>query len=225
MKNKVAKISRSQIELFLECPRCFWLDVKNTIKRPKEFEGGYIGSKYDPLLKKYFDQHRQNNNVPSEIEEYNLKLFTDLEKLKKWRGNGIEFFHPEHNLIYYGKIDDLLVADDKFLIPFDFKTTITNNFQIYESYKRQLEIYGYLLNKIGEEVLDFGILYVVKIEINDNFDKIEKRQVYVLENLDYKKYDDILDDLVKVYNSDKEPSSGVNCNFCNYFLKRKNLEA
>ncbi|GIW65466.1 MAG: hypothetical protein KatS3mg096_505 [Candidatus Parcubacteria bacterium] len=224
MSNKINKISRSGIELFLDCPRCFWLDVKFKIKRPKEFEGAYIGSKYDPLLKNYFDQHRQNNNVPPEIEKHDLKLFNDIKKLKKWRGSGIEFLHPQHNLVYYGKIDDLLIKDDKFLVPFDFKTTISSNFQVYESYKRQLEIYGYLLNKSGEEVLDFGVLYVIKIEIDGNFEKIEKREIYILENLDYEKYDEILEELVKVYKSSEEPQPNPNCNFCNYFLKRKNLE-
>ena len=56
--SKNNKISRSQIELFIDCPRCFWLDVKLKIKRPEKFGSGYIGSKYDPLLKNYFDKHR-----------------------------------------------------------------------------------------------------------------------------------------------------------------------
>jgi len=30
--NKNNKISRSQIELFIDCQRCFWLDVKFKIK-------------------------------------------------------------------------------------------------------------------------------------------------------------------------------------------------
>jgi hypothetical protein len=28
------KVSRSKIELFMQCPRCFWLDVRLKIKRP-----------------------------------------------------------------------------------------------------------------------------------------------------------------------------------------------
>jgi hypothetical protein len=217
--NKNNKISRSQIELFIDCPRCFWLDVKFKIKRPT-FKGGYIGSKYDPLLKKYFDKHREFNTTPKEIEKYNLRLFPDLEKLKIWRNNkiGIQYLHPVHNILYYGAVDDILIKD-KFLVPFDFKSTISKNFQIYESYKKQLEIYGYLLKKNGEEVLNEGILYVVKIDINENFEKVEEREIVKIENLNYEIYDEILEKLMETYHSDKEPEPNPNCEFCNYYLE------
>ncbi|MFZ8830237.1 MAG: hypothetical protein ACO2OO_02210 [Candidatus Aenigmatarchaeota archaeon] len=135
--NKNNKISRSQIELFIDCPRCFWLDVKFKIKRPEKFSGGYIGSKYDQLLKNCFDKHRENNKTPEEIEKHELSLFSDIETLKTWRGKGIEYFHEEHNIIYYGKIDELLTKEE-YLIPFDFKTTTSKNFQIYERDKKSL---------------------------------------------------------------------------------------
>ncbi len=210
--SKNNKISRSQIELFIDCPRCFWLDVKFKIKRP-EFKGGYIGSKYDPLLKNYFDKYRENNKTPEEMEKHNLSLFFDIGTLKTWRGKGIEYFHKKHNVIYYGKIDDLLTKDE-YLIPFDFKTTISRNFQIYEDYKRQLEIYGYLLKKNNYPVLDLGVLYVVKIDINENFEKIEEREIVKIENLNYEIYDEILENLIETYNSEKEPDPNPNCEFC-----------
>jgi hypothetical protein len=211
--SKNNKISRSQIELFIDCPRCFWLDVKFKIKRPEKISGGYIGSKYDPLLKNYFDKHREINKTPKEIENHNLSLFSDLETLKIWRGRGIEYFHEKHNITYYGKIDDILVKDE-YLIPFDFKTTTSKNFQIYEEYKRQLEIYGYLLKKNNYPVLDIGIFYVVKIDINENFEKIEEREIVKIENLNYEIYDEILENLIKVYRSEEEPEPNSNCEFC-----------
>ncbi len=210
--SKNNKISRSQIELFIDCPRCFWLDVKFKIKRP-EFKGGYIGSKYDPILKNYFDKHRKNNKTPKEIEKHQLNLFSDFETLKTWRGKGIEYFHQKHNVIYYGKIDDLLTKDE-YLIPFDFKTTTSKNFQIYEDYKRQLEIYGYLLTKNNHSVLDMGVFYVVKIDINENFEKIEEREIVKIENLNYETYDEVLENLIEIYNSEKEPEASPNCDFC-----------
>jgi len=211
--NKNNRISRSQIELFIDCPRCFWLEIKHNIKRPENFSGGYIGSKYDPLLKNYFDKHRKNNKTPEEIEKHNLKLFSNIEILKTWRGKGIKYFNEKHNIVYYGKIDDLLTKDE-YLIPFDFKTTISKNFQIYEDYKRQLEIYGYLLKKNNYPVLETGIFYVVKININENFEKIEEREIVRIENLNYEIYDEILENLIETYKSKKEPKPSPNCEFC-----------
>ena len=52
------KISRSKIDLFLECPRCFYLDVVKKIKRPPGFPFN-LNNAVDMLLKKEFDRHRE----------------------------------------------------------------------------------------------------------------------------------------------------------------------
>lgn len=207
------KISRTKIELFLECQRCFWLEAKYNIKRPEKFGGVYIGAKYDPLLKNKFDQHRKSNNKPEELKDYDFELYPHYEKLNQWRRN-LEFYHPEHKITYYGKIDDLLINKNNELVPFDFKTTLSKDFQIYESYKRQLEMYGYFLKKQGEQVSSLGVFYVIKIDIKDGFEKIEKREVIVQENLDYEIYDKILDNLREVYFSEREPEPNYSCQFC-----------
>jgi hypothetical protein len=51
------KISRSKIELFKQCPRCFWLDARLKIKRPSgpPFQ---INKAIDELYKKEFDAFR-----------------------------------------------------------------------------------------------------------------------------------------------------------------------
>jgi len=219
---KPIKISRSKIELFLDCPRCFWLEVKYKIKRPEKFSGGYIGSKYDPYLKKIFDEYRKNKEKPEELKNYDFDLFDDIKKLEVWRKRGIEYLHPKHKVIYYGEIDDIL-KKEKFLVPFDFKTTLSKEFQIYESYKRQLEIYGYLLKKQGEEVLNLGAFYVVKIDINEKFEKIEERKLVIIEDLNYEIYDEILENLYQIYFSDKEPEPNENCPYCLRDFQIKNL--
>jgi len=229
--NSTIKISRAKIELFIDCPRCFWLEIKHNIKRPERITGGFIGQKYDPLIKSEFDNYRQSFTKPEKLKELGLDLFDDFEKLKTWRGKGIEFYHPEHNFIYWGKIDELLIDKHNNLVPFDFKTTLSKNFQIYESYKRQLEIYGYLLLKNKEKVANYGAFYVVKIDIIKELEDsnrretliIEERDVVLVENLDYEKYDEILENLKEVYYSKTPPFANPNCAFCNYFEKRNQM--
>jgi hypothetical protein len=48
------KLSRSKIDLFLECPRCFYLDNKLGLKRPPGYPFA-LNSAVDLLLKKEFD--------------------------------------------------------------------------------------------------------------------------------------------------------------------------
>ena len=52
------KLSRSKIELFIQCPRCFWLDARMRIKRPNGPPFS-LNNAVDELLKKEFDVYRK----------------------------------------------------------------------------------------------------------------------------------------------------------------------
>ena len=93
-------------------------------------------------MKKEFDSYRKKGLKSKEIPE-EFTLFQDYHRFKNWRNKGIEIQHKS-GIVIYGKIDDLLIDSYGNFIPFDFKTTLSKEFQIYESYKRQLGIYGYL---------------------------------------------------------------------------------
>lgn len=211
------KISRSKIEIFLSCPRCFWLDFKHSIKRPEEFSGGWIGQKYDPILKKEFDLYRLHNQKPKEIPE-KFSLFPNKEKLKTWRGRGIEFMH-KNGFVIYGKIDDLLLDEEGKLVPFDFKVSLSQEFKIYESYQRQLEIYGYLLKKVGEPVSDQGMLYIVKVSIDLKNYINERRFCQIIKPLNLEIYDQIIDRMYQIIKNDKPPEPNENCIYCQWLEK------
>ena len=53
------KLSRSKIELFTNCPKCFYLDRRLGIGRPPGFPFN-LNTAVDTLLKKDFDVHRVN---------------------------------------------------------------------------------------------------------------------------------------------------------------------
>ena len=55
--NKPFKVSRSGIELFVECPSCFYLNNRLGIRRPSGPPFN-INKAVDTLLKKEFDAHR-----------------------------------------------------------------------------------------------------------------------------------------------------------------------
>ncbi|WP_022855679.1 PD-(D/E)XK nuclease family protein [Thermodesulfobacterium thermophilum] len=212
------RISRSQVELFIECPRCFWLEVKHKIKRPQAIKGGFIGSKYDSKLKLYFDKLRLKGEPLKELESEKLKLYTDFKKLKEWRYKGLEFHHEDHKIVYWGKIDDLLVNENGLLVPFDYKVTTSNTLQIYDSEKRQLEFYGFLFSKLKsqlqKEVADIGVIYKIRVDIDENFEKIEERKFFLVE-LDYSKYEELLENLKNTYFSSNEPEPSGTCEYCN----------
>ncbi len=52
-------LSRSKIDLFLQCPRCIYLDRKLGISQPSGAPFT-LNNAVDVLLKKEFDTHRKN---------------------------------------------------------------------------------------------------------------------------------------------------------------------
>jgi CRISPR/Cas system-associated exonuclease Cas4 (RecB family) len=157
------KVSRSKIELFMQCPRCFWLDVRLKITRPSGPPFN-INKAIDELFKKEFDSYRQQQKPHPIMAANGLKAvpFTH-EKLDEWRDTftGIYIVHQPTNLHVFGGVDDVWVGEDGSLIVVDYKATskdrevsIESDWQI--SYKRQLEVYQWLLRANGFTVHDTG---------------------------------------------------------------------
>ena len=68
---KPFKVSRSGIELFLECPRCFYVNHRLGIRRPSG-QPFNINSLVDKLLKKEFDVHRVNATTHPLMRQYGI---------------------------------------------------------------------------------------------------------------------------------------------------------
>lgn len=151
------KVSRSKIELFAQCPRCFWLDVRLKIKRP-DGPPFNINKAIDELFKKEFDVYRAKSEPHPIMKENGVKAVPYThEKLDDWRETfvGIQHLHQPTNLLVFGGIDDVWIDDETGeLLVVDYKATakdkevnIDAGWQI--SYKRQVEVYQWLLRQNG----------------------------------------------------------------------------
>ena len=106
------KLSRSKIELFLECAKCFYLDRRLGVGRPPGYPFS-LNSAVDALLKKEFDLHRAKNKAHPLMAEYGLDLVPyEHEMMDEWRENfkGLQFHHKPTNFIITGAIDDVWCA-------------------------------------------------------------------------------------------------------------------
>jgi len=158
------KLSRSKIDLFLECPRCFYLDRKLGAGRPPGFPFS-LNSAVDTLLKQEFDIHRANGTKHPLIEKYGVDARPiPHENLEQWRHNftGVQFLHETTNLLIFGGIDDLWQNSKGEYIVVDYKATakvedITKlDKDWHEGYKRQMEVYQWLFRQNGFKVSDIG---------------------------------------------------------------------
>src|SRR5947209_2284130 len=68
----MTKLSRTKIELFTNCQRCFWLDVKQGVKRPPPAPYT-INSAIDYLLKAEFDVHREKGTQHPIMEQFKIE--------------------------------------------------------------------------------------------------------------------------------------------------------
>ena len=155
------KISPSSINLMLECPRCFWLQIVKGIKRPDSIFPS-LPSGMDKILKEHFDRFMKKNELPLEIREEckGYGLFNDKPLLDLWRNNfkGIEYKDPESGILLHGAIDNLLVKNGK-LVVLDYKTRgFPLKEDTHEHYQVQMDLYNFLLRKNGCKTEDYTYL-------------------------------------------------------------------
>ena len=129
-RDKAFKLSRSKIQDFLDCPRCFYLDRRCGTARP---DGApfRLNSAVDTLLKKEFDECRLQKKPHPLMVEHNIDAIPFAHPdLNVWRANfqGVQYHHEPTGFIITGAIDDLWVKPAGELIVTDYKATSTGHF-------------------------------------------------------------------------------------------------
>jgi CRISPR/Cas system-associated exonuclease Cas4 (RecB family) len=228
------KLSRSKIDLFMECPRCFYLDNKLGIKRPPGFPFN-LNSAVDALLKKEFDIHRAKNKVHPLLKSYGVDLVPfQHEMMDEWRENfkGVRFEHEKTGLMITGAIDDVWVDKKGVLYVVDYKSTSKNekiealdqDWQI--GYKRQMEIYQWLLRQNGFKVSDTGyFVYCNGITDKEAFDaKLEFEVTLIAYDGNDNWVEKAIIDADKCLKRKKIPKAGKDCDYCDYREGVKKVE-
>lgn len=232
----IFKVSRSKIELFMQCPRCFWLDVRLKITRPSGPPFN-INKTIDELFKKEFDLHRAAGTPHPIMLDNQLKAVPyQHADLDTWRYNftGVTALHKPTNLHVFGAIDDVWVNDDGELIVVDYKATskkseisIDSDWQI--SYKRQLEVYQWLLRQNGFVVNDTGYFVYTNARIDvDGFgDQLEFKTKLIPYTGDDGWVEPTLMKMKETMEGDMPAvgtaAMGGECDFCGYAKARAEL--
>ncbi len=221
------KLSRSKIELFHECPCCFYLDRKLGVAPPSGLPFN-LNSAVDELLKKEFDSHRESKTPHSLLVKHEIDATPfQHSDLKEWRKNqkGITFLHTQTGFLITGAIDDIWISSLGELIVVDFKATSKNDEVSIDadwqfSYKRQMEIYQWLLRRNGFTVSNTGyFLYCNGKKDRPNFQgKLE----FDISLIPYSGNDSWIETtLQKIHaclSSEKIPEPASTCKLCKYRL-------
>lgn len=221
---KQISLSPSKLNLFLECPLCFWLSEVKNIHRPKGVVPSLPGG-MDILIKKYFDKYRALGESPPEIKEKVKGKPLGLDLLKKWRHwkTGLRYEDKKLNAILYGALDECFVDKDIY-IPVDYKT---RGFDLIEDprkyYQTQLDCYALFLESNGYKHASFGyLIYYIPKEIQE--DGLVRFTIEPIKiETDPKRARAIFEEAVKLIRG-PQPESHSECEYCAWGNDFINLE-
>lgn len=223
---KPFRISRSKIDLFCSCPRCFYIDRRLGTGQPPGYPFA-INSAVDALLKKEFDSHRKTATKHPIQAHAGLDLIPAQHRLiDEWRENfkGVQATHAALNLIITGAIDDLWIDPEGVYYVVDYKATakaipvkaLDQEWQ--DGYKRQMEVYQWLLRQNGLDVSDTG--YFVYCTGRSEAPSFNARVDFDIHVIPYTGSDDWVESVIQslhaCLNGNEVPAPDPDCDHCAY---------
>lgn len=219
------KLSRSRLENFVNCPRCFYLDRRLGVE-PPGMPAFTLNSAVDELLKKEFDIYREKQTPHPLMKSFAIDCVPWRHpKMGEWREvfKGIQHYHKPTNLIIHGAIDDIWINRKEELFIVDYKSTSTSatislDTEYRQAYKRQMEIYQWLFRREGFKVSDAG--YFVYCNADKAKESFDARLDFKLEIIPYKGNSDWVEQAIgaahQALMGGAIPPPSKSCEYCQY---------
>ncbi len=222
-------LSRSKVELFINCRRCFYLDRRLGIARPAGFPFN-LNSAVDTLLKREFDRYRVEHRPHPLMVEADVNAIPHAHpELENWRNNfrGIRTTHEPTRLQLFGAIDDLWHDEQTGeLIVVDYKATskmteVTLDADWQDGYKRQMEFYQWLLRRQGLAVARRGwFVYCNGRRDMASFDaRLEFRIKLIPYDGDDRWVEGTLEAIHETLHASQPPAQNEDCEYCRFAAK------
>jgi hypothetical protein len=226
------KISRTGVEKYLSCKRCFVLNYKYKVYPPSlPFT---LNNAVDNLCKNEFDYYRKLKKPHPIFLDNKINAIPFAHKeIDNWRSNfkGIRFINEKDGYNFGGAVDDVWIRPDGQLIIADVKATSKNEFNWDETwkkyefpkgYRRQLEMYQWLFRRNGFDVADEA--YLVYFNGLKNKPKFNQTLEFELHLIKLECDDSWVEEKVKEASSlllsGDFPKASKTCENCNYLRKR-----
>jgi CRISPR/Cas system-associated exonuclease Cas4 (RecB family) len=221
------RLSRSKIDFFFECPRCFYLDNVLGTKRPG-FPSFNLNIAVDELFKNEFDGFREKGEVHPIMKEYDIDALPFKHAdLDRWRDpfTGITHLHEPTGLMISGGVDDVWVNPKGELIIVDYKSTCKDgkidklgDSPWEKQYTRQLGVYRWLLEQNGFKVNSTGYLVYANADkkLKTFADKLIFETTLIPVEADTSWIEGTLTDIKSCLEQTNLPPIGNSCEFCPY---------
>lgn len=226
-------LSRSKVDMFLKCPRCFYLDQRLGVKVPS-MPAFTLNSAVDHLLKKEFDVRRARGERHPLMAHYGIDAIPAAhEELDIWRENfkGIRTLHKKTNFELFGAIDDIWINPQGEYYIVDYKATstvkeISLDDQWKKWYKVQAEFYQWLFRARDFKVNDIAyFVFANAVKDRKAFDaKLEFEVTVIAHKGDDGWVEPTLLKMKECLESNQVPPPTEECEHCQYIKKAKAIE-
>lgn len=223
------KFSRSKVELFVECPLCFYMDRVKGVSRPPGFPFS-LNNAVDALFKKEFDYYRELQQSHPLVIANGLDLVPFQEaRMEDWRNNfkGIQATYKGYK--FYGAVDDIWVDKDGVLYVVDYKATAKeeaikelSTASYHDTYRRQMEFYQWLLIQNGFKVSNTGyFVYSTGDNTLPNFNDELKFRTHLIPYTGSQAWvEGTLNEMLACASSSNFPESNTECTHCKFVKER-----
>ena len=230
-------LSRSALDQFIRCPRCFYQQRKLGLKQPS-IVPLTLAVATDALLKNEFDAIRGQDVAHAVWQKYGLNVRAfEHSDIELWRNNfkGIRIQHACGAEVF-GAVDDVWEnLDTGELHIVDYKSTSKQGEPSIdvgwgEGYKRQMEIYQWLFRQAGQLVSKTGYFLYVNGSKQGGFyaSGTEGVMHFTTTLITYEGDDSWVDakviEAMECFRADEMPQRGSDCDNCRYFEERSALE-
>lgn len=226
-QKKPFKLSRSKVELYMSCQRCFYIDRRLGVGHPPGFPFN-INSAVDELLKKEFDKFRiEKKPHPYMLETGKNLIPYQHQDLDDWRANfkGVQYTDTNLNLTFTGAVDDVWFdLDSEELVVVDYKATSKNSEvsideDWQDGYRRQIDFYQWLLRRNGFKVSNESyFVYCNGDKSKPSFNNKVEFKVSILKYIgDDSWVDEVLYNIKELLDQNEIPNYENSCSYCEYF--------
>ena len=220
--SKPLKISRANLQLMKECPRCFWLYKHQGIGRPQ----GYpytLSIAVDQLLKAEFDGYRERGEMHPVLVGFNgmddAHLYPDHVQMQKWRNNfeGLKYHDEELDATLFGAVDDMLEFNDGSLAVIDYKSSGAKEISVYDDYQMQMDVYTHILEQLGLKTARKAYFVFYQVDKTDGFrGRLPFRGLIREVTADPSYVHGLFTKAVQLARSDAPPASHAECQYCTW---------
>lgn len=142
-------VSQTTLNLLRDCPRCFWLQLKRGINRPR---GPWpsVHTKLDRIINGYWNRYADQQILPPLLQGRiaGIPCLPEIHAIQDERTG----------LYIVGRLDACLRLDNGGHVPVDHKSRGTKPDCAHQAYQLQLDVYHLILERNGYAPAGYGIL-------------------------------------------------------------------